>query len=198
MSQLIESIYLKDGVFRNLAYHEIRLNNARLSLFSAKKTINIAALLNDQRIPKKGLFKCRILYGLQIESIEFHPYVLRPTKSLKLVDDDSIEYHFKYSDRKRIDELYGLRGECDDVLIVRQGLITDTSYANIVLKKGDQWITPAAPLLAGTMRSFLLEKKTLVEEEIKSKDLRNFVSFKLINSLIGFDMPEIAIDNIKK
>lgn len=198
MSLLIESIYLKDGVFRNLGCHESRLNNARLALFSAKKTINIAAVLNEQRIPKKGLFKCRILYGLQIESIEFHPYVLRPTKSLKLVDDDNIEYHFKYSDRKKIDELYRLRGECDDVLIVRQGLITDTSYANIVLKKGDQWITPATPLLAGTMRSFLLEKKTLVEEEIKSKDLRNFVSFKLINALIGFDMPEIAIDNIKK
>jgi 4-amino-4-deoxychorismate lyase len=45
---------------------------------------------------------------------------------------------------------------CDDIIIVRNGFVTDASYANLIFRKGDEWFTPATFLLAGTMRAFLL------------------------------------------
>jgi 4-amino-4-deoxychorismate lyase len=79
-------------------------------------------------------------------------------ESLKLVEDNTISYRHKYSDRSHLLELMNMRGDCDDILIVKDGYITDTSFSNIVFFDGDKWVTPARPLLRGTMRESLLTK----------------------------------------
>ncbi len=53
----------------------------------------------------------------------------------------------------------------DDILIIRDGLLTDTSICNVALWNGTSWITPARPLFSGTMRAYLLDKG-LVQAEI--------------------------------
>jgi branched-subunit amino acid aminotransferase/4-amino-4-deoxychorismate lyase len=38
-------------------------------------------------------------------------------------------------------------------------MVTDSSFANIVFKRGKKWYTPWAPLLKGTMRSKAIGKE---------------------------------------
>ena len=70
--------------------------------------------------------------------------------------------------------LYDLRNDCDDILIVKRGMVTDSSYANIVFRRGKRWYTPWSALLKGTMRLNLLERNKIYEEEIRVEDLRIF------------------------
>lgn len=71
---------------------------------------------------------------------------------------DTIDYRYKSTDRKELEALYALRGNQDDVLIVRNNLLTDTSIANVALEKEGVWYTPRTPLLKGTKRALLLEQ----------------------------------------
>ncbi|MEZ4902380.1 MAG: hypothetical protein R2822_11810 [Spirosomataceae bacterium] len=91
---------------------------------------------------KGGLYKCRVTYSEVIEKIEFESYEPRVVQSLCLITDNTIQYDFKYHNRQQLNALFSQRGEADDVLIVQNDLITDTSYANIVFWEGSQWHTP--------------------------------------------------------
>jgi 4-amino-4-deoxychorismate lyase len=131
------------------------------------------------RIPIKmqsGHFRCRVDYDVDIKEIAFSPYIRKEIKSLKLVTDDSIEYPHKYSDRGRIEKLFESRDECDDILIVKNGLITDTSMANIIF------------------RDFGI----ITEARIKVSDLNKYNEAKIINALRDpNEFEAIPILNIK-
>ena len=142
---------------------------------------------NKNRIDLKGLVKCRIIYSKQIEKIEFIPYQLPIIRSLKIIVDDQIEYNHKYLDRNQLDHLYRQRGDCDDILIVKNGLITDTLFANTVFYDGEDWLTPAKPLLKGTQRARLLEKGIIETADIRAEALKSFEKVRLINAMIRFE-----------
>lgn len=196
MSLLIESIKLKDGVFHNLFYHEQRMMHALQDLCGYDEDFNLEEFLAHFNFPKTGLFKCRIAYDESTKEVEFLPYTFRILKSLKLVEHDRIRYDYKYTDRKTIEKLYEQKGACDDVLIVRKGLITDTSYANIALRRGPHWYTPWSPLLKGTQRQKLIEENKIITEDIAVEDLPSFDAYKPINALMEFDHEEVSIQNI--
>ena len=100
---------------------------------------------------------------------------------------DHLDYRLKYADRTELDQLFLKRGEADDILIIQNGLVTDTSIANIAFFDGDKWITPKEPLLKGTTRARLLDEKKIFEQDIKIADLGKFTEFALMNAMIGFD-----------
>lgn len=196
MSRLIESIKLEDGRFHRLHYHQARVDRSLVDLFQVKNVINLSETLLSQQYPKTGLFKCRVVYEKQVESIEFLPYMPEHSRSLKVVHDLSIDYTYKYEDRIKINSLVDQRQFCDDILIVKNGFVTDTSYSNIVFFDGFRWITPNAPLLKGTMRQFLLDTAEIKEEPVTVQDILSFKSFRLINAMLGFDGPEIEVSKI--
>jgi 4-amino-4-deoxychorismate lyase len=196
MSRLIESIKLQDGEFRNLFHHTQRMNLSLKVVYGLREHFSLDAFLNNTDKPLRGLYKCRIIYDDESKHVEFIPYKPALITSLQLVTDDRISYAFKYQDRREIDRLYALRKNSDDVLIVKQGSVTDSSYANIAFKKGQRWYTPASPLLPGTMRSNLLEKNIIREKDIKASEIKSFESFKLINAMFEFDSHEIDVSNI--
>jgi 4-amino-4-deoxychorismate lyase len=196
MSLLIESIKLLDGDFVNLFYHERRMIRSLEMLCGVEDDFNLEDFLLGLSYPKSGLFKCRIEYDDRTKAVEFLPYVPRPVNSLRIVEHDRISYEFKFADRKTIDRLFMLRKDCDDVLIVKRGLVTDSSYANIVFRKGKEWFTPWSPLLKGTQRQKLIDEEKLIQEEIKKNDIRSFDTFKLVNAMLEFDGPEIDVKNI--
>jgi 4-amino-4-deoxychorismate lyase len=165
-------------------------------LFGVHDEMNLEKFLNSIHFPEKGLYKCRILYDDQTKEVEFHPYQIKPVNSLMIVEHDRISYEFKYKDRKTIDKLYELRKDCDDILIVKRGQVTDSSYSNIVFRKGKRWYTPWSALLKGTQRQKLLEDDIITQEEIKADDIRSFDTFKLINAMLEFESPEIDVKNI--
>ena len=119
--------------------------------------------------------KCRIVYGRSLSEISFAPYVPREIRSLRLVAaDDELDYHLKYADRSALARLLQRRDDCDEILIVRDGAITDTSYSNVAFFDGRKYVTPDTFLLNGTRRQYLLGTGVLTECRITPSDLGGF------------------------
>lgn len=196
MSRLIESIRLQNGNFHRMRYHQERMDRSVKELFGQKNTVNLFENLSKKNPPKSGLYKCRVVYAQQIESIEFVPYSAKPVNSLKIVHDQEIEYTHKLEDRSKIELLFKQRQFCDDILIVKNGFVTDASYSNIIFYDGGKWITPDTPLLKGTMRQFFLDTAEIKATPIQVRDIPSFKAFRLINAMLGFDGPEIDVSKI--
>jgi 4-amino-4-deoxychorismate lyase len=112
------------------------------------------------------------------------------------VEHDRISYELKYKDRTKLDKLFSQREDCDDILIVKKGNITDSSAANVIFRKGKTWYTPWSALLKGTMRQNLIDHNKIQTEEIQLADIKSFESCKLINAMLEFDAPEIDVSRI--
>ena len=195
MCLLLETIRVQDGVLVAVDAHERRMAKARTALFGARDALRLNGII----VPPEhasGRVKCRVVYGSAIESIEFEPYRPRRVRSLRLVRADAVSYPHKFFDRRIFEALLAKRGSCDDILIVKNGLITDTSFSNIAFDDGSGWITPACPLLAGTMRERLLGQGMIREDEIRPRDLKFFRRACLINAMLDFGECVINLDRI--
>jgi 4-amino-4-deoxychorismate lyase len=173
------------------------MNEARKVLFGNSTSIDIAGQLTDiENFDSEGILKCRILYSDIIHSIEFQPYTPRVIRALTLIEDNTIDYTYKYADRSMFDRLPPHAPDTD-LLIVKNGFITDTTFSNIVFYDGTQWVTPSTYLLNGTQRQRLLREGRIVSREIRVGDLSRFISAKPINAMLDFDAtPEIEIASI--
>jgi 4-amino-4-deoxychorismate lyase len=196
MSLLFESIRIENGKFENLVYHEQRMKRSLKSLFGIDEPFDLEADLSHVPVLEEGVYKCKLIYDDESRQLELEEYRPRAVHRLKLVEHDRINYEFKYTDRKTLNHLYSLREECDDVLIIKRGLVTDTSFANVAFRKGKEWFTPWQPLLKGTMRQQLLEYNKIQEEEISLREIGEFDAIKIFNAMLRFDSEEIAIENI--
>ena len=164
MSLLLETIKLQDGEYQNLFYHEQRMNRSLKTLCGEIDHFDLEEFLKHLEQPAQGLFKCRIVYDEQSKEVEFMPYTPKLVNSLRVIEHDRISYEFKYADRKTLNKLFELRQASDDILIVKRGLVTDSSFANIVFRRGKHWYTPWSALLKGTQRTKLLERDVIHEE----------------------------------
>jgi 4-amino-4-deoxychorismate lyase len=196
MSLLIESIKLLDGEFFNISYHEQRMNRSLKELCGAEDFFDLAKFLEKCEAPEQGLYKCRITYDEHSNDVEFFQYAPASVKSLKIVENDRIDYEFKYKDRSEIERLFAQRKTCDDILIIKDGFVTDSSYSNIVFRKGKRWVTPWSALLKGTMRQSLLERNIIEEEDIRVEDIASFETCRIINAMLEFNSPEIDVSKI--
>lgn len=190
MYPLLETIRFENGEFSNIEYHFYRMKQSAIELFKVSLKFEPEQIFKEARQNvknKDGLFKFRLEYGLDKFLWEFVPYSFPNIKTLKLIYSDDIEYSLKYSDRIKLNLLKGQKGEADDILIVKQGEITDTSFANILFYDGKQWVTPKNPLLHGTQRAFLLERNTISEEVIRVDDLSRFQKSRIVNAMIRFE-----------
>ena len=195
MCPFIETIRIENGKAVNLGFHNYRFNRTRRDIFECNLPVNLADFI--QRGKYTGRTRCRVEYQEEVEKVEYLPYTLRPVNSLKLVTSDGLDYTYKSTDRQKLDELFRQRGEADDILIVRDGFLTDTSIANIALWNGSQWETPEVPLLEGTMRASLLGKEMIVPAAIRPQDLSRYSLIRLFNAMIGFGEIEFPVANIR-
>ena len=197
MSPLVETLKLKDGHLFHTEYHQRRLNRAMAELFPEAGAIDLVSVISIPEQYSSGLFKVRVWYGPNIEKIEIEPYRFRIIRSLKVVYHERVDYHLKYTNRQLLHELYEQRGDCDDIIIIRNGLVTDAFAANLLFFDGLKWVTPATPLLKGTQRQFLLDQGAISETEIREEDMLSFQQVGLINAMVGFDeMPVIPVEKI--
>lgn len=185
MYPLVESIKAEDGQVFLLDYHQDRLERSFLGVYHRSCPWRLKDLLPP--IPHQGLYKIRFLYNESAHSIEVLPYVAKEIKTLQLIEIGEYRYPYKWTDRSFINAAYAKRGDCDDVLMIREGLLTDTSYANIVLFDGNKWLTPAIPLFEGVQRSYLLDHSIIQPASIAITDLSHYQGFQLINAMNSFD-----------
>ncbi len=197
MCQYIESLRVVDGHICNLAYHQQRMNKTRLEMFGQPTPLLLNDVLKGIKAPS-GLVKLRFIYDeTGIHDMSCTPYKRKEIRSLHLVYDDNINYPYKSTDRSTLNELKKQQGDCDEILIVRNNHLTDTSYTNIALYDGEQWFTPSTPLLCGTMRQRLLDCGLLQEREISVSDIPNYQYISLFNAMISLGEIILPIDRIR-
>ena len=180
----IESIKVVDGVPQNLELHAGRASRTIYDHFGLKGGLPLQEILHEARRHSQGLYKMRILYSKEIISINCENYQPRLVKSLKIVDGGNIDYSYKYEDRSSLNSLLEHKGKCDDILIVKDGFVTDTSYSNIVFGKGEKLFTPRTFLLNGVKREFLLKSGVIIQVEIRPSDIAFYDSIFMINSML--------------
>jgi len=184
MKNLIETINIKDGEIFNLSYHQNRLNNSRVKLYKREDILDLKPIISP---PKIGLYRCRVVYNIDILKIEYIPYTPKKIESIKIVHSN-IDYRYKYENREELSSL--IPKGIDEIIIVKDNLITDTTISNIALFDGDNWISPKSPLLNGTYRQKLIDEKKLKLEDINIDKLQKFKKIAIINAMVGFRVLE--------
>ncbi len=182
-----EAIKVRDGVFYNLPLHEARMNRTARHFFGYNRPLD----LTFDMIPpefRTGLVKCRVVYDHSgITGIEFAPYTFRKIKTVAIMRDDTIDYTYKSTDRSRLNVLLANSG-CDEIIIVKNGLVADASSSNIVLEDSTGTLyTPSTPLLAGTKREYLLRMGIIHERDIHPEALLADTKIHLINAMIDLE-----------
>jgi len=198
MSRLVETIKVENGTLLNISFHNERMIRSLYGVFGIRNEPDLEKIINVPEFARKGVYKCRVVYDDKTTKIEFLPYIIRSVRSLKLIMDDNISYPYKYIERDNIHILMEMRGDCDDILIIKKGMVTDSSYANVVFRDfNGNWVTPSTYLLPGTRRASLLHHDLITETIITYTDLNKYTEVKLINAMIGLDDTEgIPVSNI--
>ena len=188
MYPFFETIRYYQGIAENLVYHQQRvdrtfaLSNVATQLQLAQLDFNKVA--SAYAVNTEQIYKCRVSYNLEGNyEIVFEPYTIRNIQSFELFDIGENGYDCKFSNRNWINAAK-TSVSADEVIFTKSGLLKDASYANIVLFDGQNWVTPANPLLLGTRRASLLLENLIIEKEINVHQLKDFQLIKFINAMM--------------
>ncbi|BFO65469.1 aminotransferase class IV [Chryseobacterium sp. S0630] len=186
MSQFIESIKVEDQEIFLLDLHQKRVNQT-FSHFGKEDSIDLAKIYKNLQHDEDGLFKLRIAYDLDKKiRTQMIPYAIPEIQDFKLVENNSFDYSFKFEDRKELDKMKA-KAKAEEIIIVKNNHITDTSFSNLLFLKGKDWFTPSTYLLNGVQRQHLLKQKKIKETEITLQNIKQFTHFQIINALNDFD-----------
>lgn len=177
-----ETIKCDDYEVFNLEYHNKRIAN----------TIGLNINLQEYVYPANSdLLRCKVIYNKdEILDVQYFAYKKREINSFKLLIDDEINYSKKYLNRDALDRLYEKKDDFDEVIIVKNGIVADTTIANIAIYYENSWITSKNCLLKGTTRDRLIDEKFLIEKDISVKMLKKATKLALMNAMIDFDIKE--------
>lgn len=185
MYPFIETVRIEGGVAHNVPYHQQRMARTMGRFFPHAAVPSLAPVLAAREWADNKTWKVHIEYGANgISLFRAEEYHIRHIRRLRLVVCNDIDYEYKSADRRRLETLAAQKGEADEVVIVRNGLVTDTSFSNIALFDGQRWITPRHPLLKGTMRQSLLDAGEIVERDIRADRWLNYDRVCLINAMM--------------
>lgn len=193
--EFLESIKIKNQKIYHLAEHQDRVNHTFAFYFSKAKILDLEQIFSQQAIPKEGLFKARVTYTEKNYSIEISPYTPKEITSLKVIEKNDISYDFKFLNRKTINELNNNSNQ--EIIIVKNHQITDSSYANLVFYDGKKWVTPKTYLLNGTCRQRLLQEGKITEEKIEKKDIQKYQKIGFINAMLDLGEMTWNIDIVE-
>lgn len=186
MSRFIESIKVEDQKIFLKELHQKRMNDT-FSNFGKVCKIDIYSQFLNLEHYEDGLYKFRIEYDLENNfKTQIIPYAISELYDFELVIDNKIDYNFKSADRTQLQKLKD-KSHADEVIIVKNNQVTDTSYSNLLFLKDKTWFTPKSYLLNGVMRQNLLQSKEIEETEITLDNIKEFTHFQLINALNDFD-----------
>ena len=186
MSQFIESIKIEDQKAFLMELHQKRVNDT-FAHFGKEGSIDLAKIFKSLEHDEDGFYKLRIVYDLNRNfKHQMIPYAIPEIDNFQLVENNSYDYSFKFEERKEF-EIMKAKAKTEEIIIVKNNHITDTSYTNLLFLKGKDWFTPTTFLLNGVMRQHLLKEKKIKETEITLQNIREFSHFQLINSMNDFD-----------
>lgn len=186
---LIETIAIRDGQIQNLAYHQRRYEQG-VQFLKSSSSYKFKQLAEVIDIPSEfltGLVRCRVDYNADEMTVAFYPYQARKISSFKIVEQNDIDYRYKYADRNALNELVSQKQDCDDIIVIKNQYVTDSSIANLLFLKNGIWYTPHQPLLQGTQRAKLLDEQKITSQEISISQIFDYEKIMFINALNEFD-----------
>lgn len=192
ISPAFETIKADEGILQHINYHQARFNKTRKACYGSADKINLSTIL----LPPKNLTcRVRVEYTHEVLHVDYIPYLPRQINSFCVVESN-LNYAYKWSNREEINAL--LAPGYDDIIIVKNGLLCDTSIANVALLIDGVWITPQMPLLEGVTRQRLLDSGFLQVGNLTEESLQKMEKFAIMNALIGFKIIENVYITRKK
>lgn len=186
MYQFIESIKIEDQEIFLLEYHQKRVNET-FRQFGKETSIDLEKIFKNLQHDEDGLYKLRIVYDLDRKfTTQLIPYAIAEIDDFQLVENNNIDYSFKYENRNEF-AVMKEEARSEEIIIVKNNRVTDTSFSNLLFLKGKEWYTPNTYLLNGVQRQYLLKSKKIKEAEITLQNLKEFSHFQIINALNDFD-----------
>ena len=180
----IETIRIQDGHACHLSDHADRMRRTADHFGFTAPTLPQDL---EARLPadlRTDTVRCRVLYDHTLREVTFTPYRRRCIERLFAVDAGTTDYAFKYADRAPLTRPQISLAETDELLFIRDGCLTDTSYTNLVLRRGDELVTPDTFLLDGTCRRRLLRTGHIRTARIRLQDLATYDELLLINAMM--------------
>jgi len=159
-----------------------------MSVVRARLAELAAKLLPDPR-------KVRLLAGrrgdVRLEAVEVTPMppTLRLRWAAEPVDGSNVFLYHKTTSRSVYDRAKAAAGDCDDVLLWNErGEITETTFANIVVRLDGRLCTPPVEcgLLGGVFRAHLLAGGNIREKIVTIDDMTRAEEIFAINSVRGW------------
>jgi len=199
MFQFIESIQIFNKKTKNLHYHQRRLRRTFEKFYPQTDPFDLETALKIPQDLTQELYKCRFLYNSRNFEIEFHLYQKKIFEKILLLEVGDYEYDYKFLDRSFLKEKLNFAREkgFEEVIFLKNGLLTDSSYCNIALEKNGFWFTPKKPLFWGTMRESLLDKNIIQKKAIHSKDLQKFSKIRFFNAMMDWENSiEVSIKQV--
>lgn len=187
MYRFIESIKVEDQKAYLLDLHQKRINATFDHFGNGDSSIDLEKMFKDLQHDEDGLYKWKITYDLDKNvRTQMIPYAIPKTTDFALVVNNDIDYSFKFEDRTSLEKMKA-KSKAQEIMIVQNDHITDTSFSNLLFFKNKEWFTPTTFLLNGVQRQHLLKNKKIKETEITTKNIREFTHFQLINAMNDFD-----------
>lgn len=187
MYLLFETICIQNGAIQNRRYHENRFLKSYTTYYNKTPSFGIFDFVKLSSLKPNIKYKLKIRYNERESDWVISEYLNKIPVRLQVVIDNQISYRIKFLDRKKLNELHDKRNNAEDVLILKKGLVTDASYANIILKKDNLIATPKEPLLKGTCRSRIIKEFAIEQKDIKLHQIHHFTHFQLINAMNDYD-----------
>ncbi|AWW00583.1 aminotransferase class IV [Arcticibacterium luteifluviistationis] len=186
MSLFFETVKYQKGEFFLMDYHSERLNRTRFEKLGLSNSINPTDF--PEKLPEgDGLYRCRIDYDKNITKVTFTPYQPAVHQKVLLKDCGNYNYSYKYTDRTFLNDAVA-ETEADDVIFLKEGMLTDATYANLAFFDGVNWFTPKSYLLNGVKRQFLIDSGFLKVKEISKSDLTQYRKIAFINAMRDFEL----------
>ncbi|MCL2291277.1 MAG: aminotransferase class IV [Bacteroidetes bacterium] len=180
----VETLRIENGIIYNLDIHQERMYKTAFFHYGTKPELKIDMAEIPSHLQKERI-KCRVLYADNVIATEYHAYQIKKICSLQIVEDNNIEYNHKFVDRNALNNLFEQRNGTDDIIIVKNGNITDTSFANLVFESLEgELFTPKTYLLEGTKRKLLLKTGIIKEKTITVDDMALYKKIYLINAMV--------------
>lgn len=184
MTRLIESIRIYNGSAELLVRHQQRVESAYLHIFDSKSPLALDKIIARNPPPISGLYKLRVEYDEKTFEMEYIPYSTPQFHSYRLaIIPSDFDYRFKYADRALFDLITGETEPGILPILIKDELITDSTFTNLIFRKGDSLFTPITPLLKGVQISRLIDNGSVKPIIITQSDITLFDEIIPVNAM---------------
>ncbi len=202
--QLLETIRYEGGTCRLLDLHEERMLRSlkalapMSSMFQRLKSKGLEQLIKEwqgaevlfQGLELGQTYKLRLIYDekqiCHLEALAYSP--LRVEKLWLYEVGTDFSYEHKFLERTCLNPFNEAENSKPKIpLFIKEGLLTDSSFTNIILRFGEELLTPRKPLLRGVMREHLLREGRLREEDLGLEALKSCDEVLLINVMLPLE-----------